>query len=111
MEVQEYRQGAVTVLRPTGALVQEDADAFLRNIEGVIAKTLGRFVIDISAVPYVDSAGLEVLLDINDRLRSGGQALKLCAVNETIREVLELTDIRTEFEHFDDVNSAVRSFL
>ena len=41
----------------------------------------------------------------------GGRALKLCAVNKTIRQVLELTALVSQFEHFEDVNSAVRSFL
>jgi anti-anti-sigma regulatory factor len=41
----------------------------------------------------------------------GGRALKLCAVNKTVRQVLELTELVSHFDHFDDVNSAVRSFL
>ena len=31
--------------------------------------------------------------------------------SEGVREVLELTDLASMFEHFDDVNSGVRSFL
>jgi len=37
--------------------------------------------------------------------------LKLCASNKTLREVLNLTGLSPLFEHFDDVNTAVRSFL
>ncbi len=46
-----------------------------------------------------------------DDLAQGGQALKLCGANEVFREVLELTELTSVFEHFVDVNSAVRSFL
>ena len=40
-----------------------------------------------------------------------GQALRLCAPNKTVREVLELTDLASLFDHFEDTNTAVRSFL
>ena len=40
-----------------------------------------------------------------------GQMLKLCAANKTLREVLTLTGLSPMFEHFDDVTTAVRSFL
>jgi anti-anti-sigma regulatory factor len=40
-----------------------------------------------------------------------GQALRLCNPNKTVREVLELTDLSSLFDHFEDTNTAVRSFL
>ena len=66
--------------------------------------------VDFSAVPFVDSRGLEVLVEANDTLAAGGRSLKLCAINETIREVLDLTGLANRFDHFDDTNSALRSF-
>ncbi|MDB5326351.1 MAG: Anti-sigma factor antagonist, partial [Phycisphaerales bacterium] len=59
----------------------------------------------------VDSAGLETLLGLTDTLGNSGKVLKLCGTNKTVRQVLELTEIDSLFDHFDDVNSAVRSFL
>jgi len=111
MEIQEQRQGAVTVLRPQGPLCGTDADRFLLRIKDVMEKSLGRFVVDCAEVPFVDSRGLEVLKEATEQLSDGGQQLRMCAANETVREVLDLTDISKLFEHYQDVNSAVRSFL
>ena len=111
MEIQEQTQGAITVLKPKGALTQDEAEAFGGRLAEVHRRSLGRFVLDFSAVPFIDSLGLEALLDASERLADSGQTLKLCAENETLREVLELTDLARLFEHFDEVNSAVRSFL
>lgn len=111
MEIQEQTKGAVKVLRPKGPLCMADADQFKRQTAEMAAAALGRIVIDASAMPYVDSRGLEVLADLSEELGQSGQALKLCAVNETIREVLELTELASLFEHYEDVNAAVRSFL
>lgn len=55
--------------------------------------------------------GLEALLDLTDLLEQSGKVLKLCGVNKTVRQVFELTEIDSLFDHFGDVNSAVRSFL
>jgi anti-sigma B factor antagonist len=111
LEILEQRQGAVTVVKPQGPLCGQDADRFLQRLGEVMARSLGRFVVDCSQVPFVDSRGLEVLKETTEQLSEGGQAMRLCGANETLREVLDLTDLAKLFEHYQDVNSAVRSFL
>jgi len=111
MEIKEERKGAVTVLRPVGPLAQADADQFKNRLMEVRTASLGRFVIDASAVPFIDSKGLEALVDANNELASSGQSLKLCSINETLREVLDLTELFNLFEQYEDVSAAVRSFL
>lgn len=111
MEILEQRHGAVTVVRPQGALLETDVNAFKRRVAELMQKSLGRFVLDASQIAYADSKGLEALMDISEELSQGGQSLRLCCANETLREVLELTDIAPMVEHYDDVGTAVRSFL
>ena len=111
MQIQEEKKGAVTVLRPVGPLTQADVDQFKSRLMQVRKESLGRFVVDASAVAFIDSNGLEALVDVNEELGHSGQSLKLCGLNETLREVLNLTDLSSLFESFDDVGSAVRSFL
>lgn len=111
MEILEQPQGAVTVLKPRGPLCGQDAEQFKQRAQSVMDRSLGRFVIDASDIPYLDSRGLEVLKEATDTLAERGRALRLCGANETVREVLELTDIAQHFEYFADTTSAVRSFL
>jgi anti-anti-sigma factor len=111
MKITEQRQGAVTVLKPDGPLVDVDVKEFAAALSAAAGTSMGRCVVDLSAVPFVDSKGLEALLDATEEMARGGRALKLCSVNKTIRQVLELTALVSQFEHFEDVNSAVRSFL
>lgn len=111
MDINEQTKGAVRVLKPRGPLVQADADEFKRRASGTAQAALGRLVIDASSIPYVDSRGLEVLSELSEELSISGQTLKICAANETVREVLDLTDLSSLFEHYEDVNAAVRSFL
>lgn len=111
MKLHQQRHGAVTLLKPEGPLIEADAGEFGQAARAVMTQTLGRFVVDLSAVPFVDSVGLEALLDLTDALGESGKVLKLCGTNKTVRQVLELTEIDTLFDHFDEVNVAVRSFL
>ncbi len=111
MKIQQQRHGAVMILRPDGPLVAADVDPLAAGMSQAMNDNLGRVVLDLAAVPFVDSRGLEVLLDLTEAASRGGRALKLCGVNPTIRQVLELTGIVSSFEHFEDATSAVRSFL
>jgi len=103
--------GSVTVLLPRGAIAQDDVEAFARSVEEFNHKTNGRMVLDFSQVPYLDSRGVEVLWDLADRRRQGGQTTKLASVPELCREILELTGIAENLDLFDSPESAVRSFL
>ncbi|MCX5646202.1 MAG: STAS domain-containing protein [Phycisphaerae bacterium] len=111
MDIQTQYRGAVLVVRPSGPLAGADADTFKTAIQGFVRENLGRVIIDASALPYVDSKGLESLADIAEELAHSGKGLKLCSANETIRQVIDLTGLAPQFEHFEDTNSAVRSFL
>ncbi|MDY7107431.1 MAG: STAS domain-containing protein [Planctomycetota bacterium] len=111
MEIKEQKHGAVLVLRPEGPLVREDGEALKTRALEAIRRNFGRVVIDGSSVSYVDSGGLEALLDLNEELATGGRCLKLCALTETVREVLDLTELAPQFDLYEDPNIAVRSFV
>ena|SRR5687768_8472380 len=111
MKIHEQRQGAVTVLKPEGPLVEADVTGFKQRLIQELGASLGRFVVDMSMIPYVDSKGLEALVEVTEEMGKSGQALRMCSANKTVREVLELTHLASLFEHFEDSNTAVRSFL
>jgi anti-sigma B factor antagonist len=111
VEIKVERQGAVTVIKPDGPLCAEDADKLKNLLRENITRSLGRVVVDSSAISFVDSRGLEAFADVADLLSESGQALKLCGSGDLLREVFTLTELDPLFEHFDDVNSAVRSFM
>jgi len=108
----EHQQiGAITVIRPIGPVANaEDASHLFEQSSKVIRSSLGRFVLDASELSYVDSAGLEALVDIAEQLQIFGQALKICALGETLAETIRVTQTADSFEPFDLVQDAVRSY-
>lgn len=110
MKVGEQQHGEVLVLRPQGAMAGVDAEYLGTHIERVLHDKRGPIVLDVSSVPFVDSLGLEVLLDATEHLIRTGQALKICCASAVLREALELTELAPMFEQFDDVEAALGSF-
>jgi len=111
MRIETQKIGAVTVFEPQGPIIQDDAETFGGRLEETLRTSMGRLVVDVSAVPYLDSRGLEILADAAQSLQQTGQSLRLAGTNETLRTVFDLTELAAIFDHYQDVNSAVRSFL
>ncbi len=112
MRIDTNRHGAVTVVKPDGPVITQEDAAMLRTESfTVLGNTLGRFVIDATEMTFVDSFGLEALFDITCEVSAGGQSLKLCGISDTLREILSITGLTPKFQQFEDVQTAVRSFL
>jgi len=111
MEIQVQRCGAVSVVRPIGAIKGGDANEVKDVMSEAIRNNLGRVVLDASAVPMIDSQGLGVMVGLSQELAESGMQLKLSSMSETVRQVIELTGLSALFDLFDDAPSAVRSYL
>ncbi|MEO0513092.1 MAG: STAS domain-containing protein [Planctomycetota bacterium] len=110
MDIREEQHGAVTVLSPLGPLVQHDAAVFATRVAERSAALLGRIVVDAAHVAYLDSKGIEALIDTADALARAGRTLRAVNVNHTVREALQITGNADAVEHYADLNAAVRSF-
>jgi anti-anti-sigma factor len=60
-------------------------------------------------VPFIDSAGLEYLLDLQEKLAQRMGQVKLIKPDENIRKILELTRLASVFEVFKDIPEAVKA--
>jgi anti-anti-sigma factor len=109
MKVQSQPYRNVTLLMPHGPLTSEETGDLRTAVATALATRPKRVVLDLTDVPYLDSAGIELLLELNDPGLLPQQRPKLAAVSETCREALELTDVLPRLEVFDTVDNALRS--
>jgi len=49
--------------------------------------------LDLAGVEFVDSSGLRVLIDAHQRLADAGGALRLTALSEPVRRLLEISGV------------------
>ncbi len=109
MKIEEYLAGSVAILKPNGPVTEVAVDQLKMCLVSVCDARQGRIVLDASAIAFVDSQALEMLVDMTEEKAAQSGPLKLAGTNETMREVMELTEVADMFEHFEDVESAVRS--
>ena len=111
MQIEERRTGDVTILALVGKLtLAEGRDLLKDKVGDVVQAGHNKLLIDLSEVPYVDSAGLGELVRTYTAVnRSGGQ-LKLLGLAKRIKDVLALTKLLTVFEIFETEEEALDSF-
>ena len=63
-------------------------------------------VVDLAQVPYMDSAGLGVIMNAFVSAQSGGRKVAIANVNERVRSLLEITRVDSILPVFDSVNAA-----
>lgn len=109
MKVHSQPHGNITVLTAHGPLLAEESIDLRRSIETAMAAGAKRVVVDLADVPYLDSGGIELLLESCDVTHSPYQRPVLAALSETCLEALELTNCLPRLEVFDTVENAMRS--
>jgi anti-anti-sigma factor len=104
-------QGAVDVITGGDRVSGEHVAQLATLLEKRVERGQPQIVFDLQAVAVIDSAGLELLLDYQEKCQRMGGALKLANVGALCREVLKATGVGARFEIFRDSGGAVRSFV
>lgn len=65
--------------------------------------------VDLSAVEFIDSAGIGVLVALFKNSRLNGGRARFCGLRPGVRSVLEIIRLDQIFEIYDDVRAAVRA--
>ena len=104
------RQGAVDIVAGAEALTKENADSLRQVFEECIASGQPRLVFDCCQIPLIDSAGLELLLDMRDACRRRGGQFQLAGVNTLCLDILQATGLVCLFEIHSDAVAAAGSF-
>jgi anti-sigma B factor antagonist len=91
------------ILRLAGPLTMNNLYDFQSKVRSDESRTL---VLDMSAVPYVDSAGLGALVGAYVTRQNGKRQLSLVGVNERVRTLMQVTHVEQFFRMFDDVSLA-----
>ncbi len=94
------------ILRLQGPLVLGTLFQFQSALR---AKTAQALILDFSAVPYVDSAGIGALVGAYVSHNKDGRSLALVGVSQRLRHALEVTRVLQFFRFFDTQSEAEQS--
>ncbi len=111
MQIEERTVDDVTVLDLKGRMTLGEGDELLKDkINSLVSQGHKKILLNLEAVPYIDSAGLgEIVRTYTSISRQGGK-LKLLNVSKRIQDLLVITKLITIFDSYDNENDAVKSF-
>jgi anti-anti-sigma factor len=105
---QDYND--ITVAELSGEFTTEFASFFQDNMQLILGRGQAGIVLDMNNVAFIDSAGLEALLALRDRCHENARSLKLAALDENCSKILDMTRLAREFDTYEELAEAVKSF-
>ena len=111
MKVMTRKVGEITVLDIEGKILLGEGDHEIKaTVDGIIGEDGKNVLLNLSKVPYIDSAGLGEIIRCFTALRRIGGTLKLLRPNARIIDLLNITNLLNVFDWYDDEDSALKSF-
>jgi anti-anti-sigma factor len=110
MKVTIQEVDSVTVVRIEGNLDTNTSPEAQEHFDGLLEQGASKILVDCAKVDYVSSAGLRVLLATVKGLTAAGGGLRISGLNETVREVFEISGFSTILSVFNTEAEALEGF-
>jgi anti-sigma B factor antagonist len=111
MKLSTRKNGNVIVIDVDGKIVLGEGDVEIkRTVDDFIKKSNKNFLLNLTRVPYLDSAGLGEIIRCFTTLRKSGGSLKLLSPNSRIVDLLTITKLLDVFDTYDNESAAIASF-
>jgi anti-anti-sigma factor len=110
MNITTRTQNDVTLVALAGNLDSNTSPQAHQALDGILAGGGKKMVVDFTALDYISSAGLRVLLGTAKQLRGAGGALHLFGLNETVQEVFDISGFSTILAVFATEADALKGF-
>jgi anti-sigma B factor antagonist len=107
MELREQRLQNILVISPVGRMDAVTALDFSQRFNACIEAGDTRFVVDMSGLDYISSAGLRSVLTAFKKTEARQGILLLCGLNGLVRESFQLSGFLNYFKTYDTVAEAV----
>lgn len=111
MKISNREVKGVTILEPKGKVTIGVGDVMLREtVIETIEQGSVQILVDLSQVTTMDSSGIGELVSAYTTVSNRGGKLKLLHLPPKVADILQITQLITVFEVFDDEDEAISSF-
>lgn len=91
LHLDELAAGGALVIAPAGRLDTATAAALEQRLNARMDEGRAAILLDLTAVDYVSSQGLRVVLKTSKRMAAAGRAFAVCGLCETVAGVFRVT--------------------
>ncbi len=111
MKFSTRRLGAVAVIDIEGKILLGEGDVEIKQeVNNLLKRGVKNIVLNLTKVPYIDSAGLGEIIRCFTTIRKDQGNLKLVGPNERIIDLLTITKLINVLDWFDNEAEAIKSF-
>jgi anti-sigma B factor antagonist len=107
LDITTSQGNARTVVHVSGEIDVYTVSALRDRLDSVIERGEHHLVIDLSAVTFMDSTGLGVLVGRLKLVRAAGGSMRLVTGHERVLKVFAITGLDKVFEIYPTVDDAV----
>jgi anti-anti-sigma factor len=94
MQISTRTNNGIHIVAIAGSLDSTTSPEAQKSLDGVLAGAK-KVVLDFSHLDYISSAGLRILLGAAKHLRASGGKLGIFGLNQSVREVFEISGFAT----------------
>jgi len=101
----------IGLIAPGGSMIGgKETDDMRSAITDFVSRSYDKLVIDLSAVTYLNSTAIGILVSGHTTYSKKGWHIKLCGINKNIDSVFVVTKLSLVFDVYDTRAEAVASF-
>jgi anti-sigma B factor antagonist len=99
----------IQVLVLSGELIDKNqATDLVKNIDELLIEGKNKLIIDLSNLKYMNSSGLNVLIQLLTKTRTNGGESVIFNVSKKVNDLLVITKLNTLFKVADSKESAIK---
>ena len=111
MKISARHEHGVTILEPKGKITIGVGDVALREAVGeALDAGAKNILVNLGGVSTIDSSGIGELVSAYTTVTNRGGKLKLYNLPPKVSDILQITQLITVFEVYDDEREAIESF-
>jgi anti-anti-sigma factor len=107
MEITQKEENGIVSISIKGRLDADSSPQAEKIVKEALAGQTTRVLFDLSALEYLSSAGLRVLLSAAKELRRRDGKIVLCSLNEFVKEIFEVSGFQSLIPIADSVESGI----
>ena len=110
MIIAHRREEDFDVVEISGRLLMADEREARQSLKSIIEEGVGKLILDLSQLSFIDSSGCAVLISSLKAIRARQGRIALCTLTHNVRTLLELTLVIKLFDVYDTPEAAMADF-
>ena len=111
MDIYHVKEGEIAIIKINGRLDSTTAPVADKTIKKILEGDCFRMLLDFSALEYLSSIGLRVILEAAKELKRKGGKIVLCYLADFVKEIFEISGFDSMIPITDTVESGIKQLM